>query len=120
MRENDAENDIVSPLKFRFPSICRGGERDELAPKIGASPLLCRLIEAAAVAAAVAAAAADPAVAVNPLRESTFVSVNCLIDSLPKRFTSFSEEERVGEENGAKIDATGSDRRHHEIVSPFF
>ena len=69
------------------------------------------MIEAAAVAAAVAAAAADPAVAVNPLRESTFISVNCLIDSLPKRFTSFSEE-RAGEENGV-----GDDRRRHEEMS---
>ena len=84
-----------------------------MAPVIGAPPLLRLLIEADAVAAAVAAAAADPAVAVNPLRESTFVSVNCLIDSFPKRFTSFSEEERAGEENGAKIGATGSDWRRH-------
>ena len=48
-----------------------------MAPKIGASPLLCRLIEAAAVAAAVAAAAADPAVTVIPLHKSNFVSVRC-------------------------------------------
>ena len=75
------------------------------------------MIEAAAVAAAVAAAAADPAVAVIPLHESIFVSVKCLIDSLPKRFTSFSEDERAGEENGAKIGATGSDWRRHEESS---
>ena len=109
-RENDAENDIVSSLKFRFPPICGGGERDELAPKIGASPLLCRLIEAAAVAAAVAAAAADPAVTVIPLFESNFVLVRYLIDSFSRNDSHlYSKEEGAGEENRTKINATGSD-----------
>ena len=59
------------------------------------------MIEAAAVAAAVAAAAADPAVAVNPLRESTFVSVKCSIDSLPRKDSHLSPGETASETIGA-------------------
>ena len=83
-----------------------------MAPVIGAPTLLRLLIEADAVAAAVAAAAADPAVAVNPLRESTFVSVKCSIDSLPRKDSHLSPEERAGEGNGI-----GDDRRRHEETS---
>ena len=89
-----------------------------MAPEIGATPLLCRLIEAAAVAAAVAAAAADPAVAVIPIHESTFVSVKCSINSLPGKNSHLSpEEEGAGEGNSAKIGASGSNWRRHKESS---